>query len=594
MGTIVNWRWLLTGLLAVAATSPSAWPAGVTLDAARAVQHGRATLIDFTLSRVPRYSYFALGSPPRAVLDLQHTSNRWVKPGFPASVIRSVQVGRHSGGMLRVVFNLRSGSSLVGVSQDGPHDLIMKIDSRFPAGRRNSSPSSRASVQSEPVVAAKPEQVERKSPIVVVIDPGHGGRDPGTTGPDGLQEKTVTLSIAKILYRKLAKVPNVRPVLTRYRDTYVSLRKRIAIAQDSRANLFVSIHENAYPHAPQVDGGACYILSRHGASDAKAAQLARFENSADPDLDGVHFTHNRTLNKVLTDLFQTASINAEDHLAKDIVSKMRRVEPLYHSMPMRANFEVLRDPMIPSVLCETAFLSNPRQASELHRERFRVELATAIEQGILRYLHNYAPTRVKPGAPTYEAQMTSGHVLPSHAASRGLSSVRNNAAKAAKGLYRWYRVRSGDTLSRLSAVSHASVRRLMALNALHSPRLRIGQLIRIPERSPGRSTGPVHTGFYTVQPGDRLGIIARRQHTTVARLEKINHLHGSRIRAGQRLRVPERGRAFSRYTVRAGDTLSQLAAKHGVSTRRLEQVNHLKGSGLQVGEILLIPKGDTG
>ena len=585
----MNWRCLLLGLLAVVITCPDAWPAGTALDTVHVVQHGRVTSVDFTLSRVPRYSYFALGSPPRAVLDLERTNDRWNKPVLSDPGIRSVQVGRHSGGMLRVVLNLRNGSSLISVSREGPHDLIMKINNRTLGNHQDPVDPNSASAKVRPVTVQS-EPAPQESPIVVVIDPGHGGRDPGTTGPNGLQEKTVTLSIAKILYRELGKVPNVHPVLTRDRNTYISLEERVAIAQENRANLFVSIHENAYPHAPQVDGGACYILSRHGASDAKAAQLARFENSADPDLDGVHFTHNRTLNKVLTDLFQTASINAEDHLAKDILSHLGHVEPLYHGKPLRANFEVLRDPMIPSVLCETAFLSNPHQARELHREGFRAEIATAIERGILQYLHNYAPTRVEPSTPSYEARMTESNASPVHA----VAHAQSHGDHGATGSFRWYRVRNGDTLSRLSGEAHVSVHRLMTLNALHSSRLRIGQVIRIPARSSLGTSRVTRTSFYTVQPGDRLEVIARQQHTSVARLERLNHLHGSWIRVGQRLRVPGRRHAFRRYIVRAGDTLSQLAAEHGVSARRLEEVNHLKGADLQIGEILLIPGGGTG
>lgn len=586
--SIVKWWSLLIGVLAVAAASPDAWPAGTTLDAVHAMQRGHVTQFDFTLSRVPRYSYFALGSPPRAVLDLQGTRDRWPEPALPLPAVRSIRIGRHADGMLRVVFNLRPGSTLIGVFQEGPHDLLMKINNGSVFGGPADAQPLRKSTSARPVVVRNVE-AEKRTPIVVVIDPGHGGRDPGTTGPDGLHEKTVTLAIAKILYRELKEVPNIQPVLTRDRNTYVSLPERVAIAQEHRANLFVSIHENAYPNAPQIEGGACYILSRHGASDAKAAQLARFENSADPDLDGVHFTHNRTLNKVLTDLFQTASINAEDHLAQDIISQLGRVEPLYRSTPLRANFEVLRDPMIPSVLCETAFLSNRHQAAELHHKRFRLEIATAIERGILRYLHNYAPTRVEPGPPTYDAESTSSDV-----------SARPATVNASKGgdatgySTRTYRVRNGDTLSGLAAENHVSVGRLMRLNALHSPRLRIGQLIQIPGTSPVANARPVRTALYTVRPGDRLSIIAFRQHTSVGRLEQLNGLHGSLIRIGQQLRIPETGHGFRRYIVRAGDTLSQLAAEHGVSTRRLQQVNHLTGTGLQVGESLFIPRGGTG
>ena len=281
--------------------------------------------------------------------------------------------------------------------------------------------------------------------MVVEIDPGHGGSDPGTTGPHGLHEKTVTLSIGRMVYRMLNHTRHVRAYLTRHGDYYVSLHRRVVEAQDHHADIYVSIHENAYPDDPQVRGGTCYALSRHGATDAEAAQLAQEENAADPEIAGADFSHHsRMLNRVLTDLYQTSSIMAGNQLADDIIGEFARVEPVYHRTVQHANFEVLRDPMIPSVLCETAFLSNPTQARELHHRAFRHKLARAIYLGIMQYLRKHMPM------------------------------------EAADGKARRYVVKPGDTLSGIAERFQIPMRRLRAFNDLKRTDIQAGQTLHIP------------------------------------------------------------------------------------------------------------------
>lgn len=551
---------------------PTALAGGVALTSVKLARSGRTTRVSFRLSGKTPFRYFALGSPPRAVLDMHDTHDRWRFHTLSDAAIRGLRMARHRNGTLRAVLDLRPGARLLNVSHAGARTLVMRIagGKARATSARAAPPLRRSSTAPQPgrrpPASAQPvsfHAVPQSGPIVVAIDPGHGGKDPGTTGPHGLHEKTVTLAIARILYRKLERTPHIHPILTRDRDVYVSLPERVEIAQRQRANLFVSIHENAYPRNPRVDGGTCYILSTHGASNAEAAQLAHFENSADPAVDGVHFTHNRVLNQVLTDLFQAASIDAAYHLAHDIITQFGHVEPIYDRTVQRANFAVLRDPMIPSVLCETAFLSNPHQAWELHHHRFRSEIADAIYRGILRYLHTYAPMRIQP-------------------ARRG-----------------YYVAQAGDTLSGIAAAHHVSVRRLQALNHLQGTSIEVGERLRLPgsASAPARLAGRHATQpmvAYRVRRGDTLSAIAVRHHTTVARLEKLNVLHGTALRVGERLRVPARHQRLRRYVVHSGDTLSQLAQSHGISTRRLERLNHLSDPEIRVGEVLRVPYNDNG
>lgn len=603
----------------------SARAAGSALDAVRVEHKGGVTLVKFKFSHVPHFDEFALGSPPRAVIDMHDTRDRWHARSLSDGAVDDLRLARHGDGTLRAVADLHRGAQLQGVQREGGDTLVMRIADGQPSTSTSPQSGHAAVSQSSTAPArakARPagfHAVPQSGPIVVVIDPGHGGSDPGTRGPHGLREKTVTLSIAKTLYRELARTPHIRPVLTRDNDRYVSLPKRVAIAQEHHANLFISIHENSYPRDPRVDGGTCYALSQHGASDAKAAQLARMENSADPEVAGVHFSpHNHTLNAVLTDLFQTASINAADNLARGIIAQFARVEPIYDHKVQRANFAVLRDPMIPSVLCETAFLSNPHQARRLHHRHFRAQLANAIYEGIIHYLHTYAPMRIEPTHPGHYV-VQRGDTLSAVAAAHDVSvhhlmamnhlhrrKVRigerlkvphhvkpevaaDNTSAAHETAYV---VKRGDTLSGIALRHHVSTHRLMAMNHLHRTRLRAGQILKVPSAVSQGGT-VARTRRYKVQQGDTLSAIALSHHTTVKHLKTINGLRDASLRVGQTLQVPAHGERTHQYVVQQGDTLSQIAAEHGLSTHQLEVVNGLQGATIRTGEVLSVPVDDN-
>lgn len=404
---------------------------------------GDGNRAELSLTRPVHYHYFTLSHPERVVLDLSDTApfhghgKQW-----QAGDVSSVRFGVHDGYDLRVVFDLRKPASGTNVSEirAGGRERLMV---QFPPGHAKASNS--GSPTSSSPTQVHYQAVPRSGPMVVEIDPGHGGSDPGTTGPHGLHEKTVTLSIGRMVYRMLNGTPDVHAYLTRHGDYYVSLHRRVLEAQDHHADIYVSIHENAFPDDPQVRGGTCYALSRHGATDAEAAQLAQEENAADPQIAGVDFSHHsRMLNQVLTDLYQTSSIMAGDQLADDIISQFARVEPVYHRTVQHANFEVLRDPMIPSVLCETAFLSNPTQARELHHRAFRHKLARAIYLGIMQYLHKHMPMEAKDGGA------------------------------------RRYVVKPGDTLSGIAEHFQIPMRRLRTFNDLKHTEIQAGQTLHIP------------------------------------------------------------------------------------------------------------------
>jgi N-acetylmuramoyl-L-alanine amidase len=226
--------------------------------------------------------------------------------------------------------------------------------------------------------------------VVVVIDPGHGGKDPGAIGKHRTREKDVVLSIGHRLHRLLSKQKGIRPVLTRSRDHYLHLHERVKIAERHKADLFVSIHADANRDR-RCTGSSVYILSDHGASSVMARRLAARENSADR-IGGVNLSNkNKTLSSVLLDLSQTATIQASTDLGKDMLSNLEEVVGLLSPRVERAGFAVLKSPDIPSALVETAFISNPREERKLRTPAFQHQVALAIHDGIHAYFRRNAP-----------------------------------------------------------------------------------------------------------------------------------------------------------------------------------------------------------
>lgn len=453
LGTIV-------ALSAAIAVTTTAAAASAVLNKIEIKQAGDQTDVVFHTSSQPKFTYFQLSGPPRGVVDFANSSAADGAAKAAGGAVRHVRLARHDDGSLRAVLDLVDGAHLDSVADSGGN-IVAHISGGEQTVSEGSGGTQSGADQSASAAGNSSEDQDRGSsdvpeavyraaaetgPVVVVIDPGHGGHDSGTTAASGLQEKTVALAIAKRLYAKLKATKSIHPVLTRDDDTFITLRERVHIAQEHHANLFVSIHQNAYPKSTSVDGGTCYVLSKHGATDAKSAQLAHFENSADRNVAGVQFSAtDHTLNAVLTDLYQNASINDAEDLADAIITNFAQVGPLYRREPPRANFAVLRDPMIPSVLCETAFLSNPGQAHKLASSTFRNQLADAMFDGIMEYFREHPPERMQ-----------------------------------ATGAGRSYTVKAGDTLSGIAAKSSVSANVLMDINHLHTKRLKVGQKLEVP------------------------------------------------------------------------------------------------------------------
>ncbi|MEX2321243.1 MAG: N-acetylmuramoyl-L-alanine amidase, partial [Saccharospirillum sp.] len=290
--------------------------------------------------------------------------------------------------------------------------------------------------------------------IIIAIDAGHGGEDPGAIGGRGTREKDVVLAIARELYSQLDGLRGYEPVLMRTGDYYLSLQRRRELAREKRADLFISIHADAFTD-PRASGASVFALSSSGATSAMAGYLANQENAADVigGVNGISLEDkDEILRSVLVDLSMTATLRSSLDVGSDILAEMKQVARMHKASVEQAGFAVLKSPDVPSVLVETGFISNPTEEANLGSAGYRRQLATAIRQGVTRWFERNPP----PG--TWVAWQ-----------------------KREVGTLRRYVVVSGDTLSGIASRNNTSVSRLREVNQMNGTAIRIGQVILIPQ-----------------------------------------------------------------------------------------------------------------
>jgi N-acetylmuramoyl-L-alanine amidase len=317
----------------------------------------------FTLAPVAGYRH-------RLIFDLYP-----VKPVDPIAAM--IAEGKWSDGEVAAATpapNTQPGAPTVG--QTGP-DPIAKLEAD--AARAGSTPA-------QPPAKAQPKDGNQKvmRMVTIALDPGHGGEDPGATGATGVHEKDIVLAVAKRLKAKLEELPNTRVMLTRDADFFVPLGQRVEKARKVQADLFVSIHADAFVEA-SARGSSVFVLSEKGASSSAARWLANDQNKADL-IGGVNLaTHDKQLASVLFDLSTTAQISDSLKLGKAVLTEIGGINRLHKGSVEQAGFAVLKAPDIPSILVETAFISNPEEEAKLKDDAYQNQLADAITKGIKRY-----------------------------------------------------------------------------------------------------------------------------------------------------------------------------------------------------------------
>jgi N-acetylmuramoyl-L-alanine amidase len=414
----------------------------------RAPDHTRVV---FDVSGPLEHRLFTLENPHRVVVDMLDARLQGTLPEVETGgpLITSVRSGMPEEGPLRIVLDLKAEARARSfmLKPAGPYGHRLVIDLHDIKASQDDSTSSRdiATKSSPP---ARPVPRER----IVAIDAGHGGEDPGAVGRRyRTREKDVTLAIARDLAKLVAKTPGMRAVLIRDGDYYVSLRQRYEKARRMRADVFISIHADAVP-SRRAYGSSVYALSEKGASNAMARQLADKENASDL-IGGVSLNDkDDMLAQVLLDLSHNRTMQDSLSLGEDILTELQRVGPVHLRNVAQAGFAVLKSPDIPSVLVETAFISNPSEEKKLRSSAYQEKLAASMFRGIQRFLKRAPQT----------------------------SPVPVQAAISSSELPREHVVRKGDTLVSIARKYDIHIDALRFINNLWDADLPVGLRLRIP------------------------------------------------------------------------------------------------------------------
>lgn len=546
-------RWLSAvcclGIVLLAQVAQSATVNGVRVW--RAPDHTRIVL---DLDAPVQHSLTLAGNPDRIILDVSNSKlmgdlAKLPLADTPVMVIRSYV---HNKTDLRLVLDLKAKvapNSFLLKANAGMHDrlVIDLYDEVIPAAAATTAtavptPTNKPAVApqdkpgakpaapaaSQPVVAA---DLQGKRTIVIAVDAGHGGEDPGAMGPNRLREKEVTLAIAKELVAAINAQPGFVGKLTRTGDYFIPLKKRRDLARNMKADLFVSIHADAFTKA-SARGASVFALSQNGATSETARFLAQRENESDLiggvgdiSLDG----KDQVLAGVLVDLSMTATLNSSLQVGNHVLNSMGSFAHLHKRHVEQAGFMVLKSPDVPSILVETGFISNPDESRKLATVAYRKQMAGSVFKGIRQYFYQHPPVG------TYiAAQVESG---------------------TAKDFERQHVVATGDSLSAIATRYGVSTQRLMQHNNMRNTTVKLGQTLKIPGGTSTATTTvaaaanrPTALPNYTPPPamprqhkvvaGDTLSGIATRYGVSVSALQRHNKMKDATVRLGQTLKIP--------------------------------------------------------
>ncbi|MCD5330685.1 N-acetylmuramoyl-L-alanine amidase [Chromobacterium piscinae] len=379
------------------AVSRKGWAAGSQIVALRIWPSSTYTRITLESSAAIQYKQFTLANPNRLVIDLQGVQLNGVLKDISGQIaaadpyIRTARAGQFDPDTVRLVMDLKTdvkpqAFALAPVAEY-QHRLVVDL---YPASGQQDDPllallqDYNKGKMEQPPAQIKPKAKNTDRPIVVMLDPGHGGEDPGAIGLQGNREKDVVLKIGHQLKQLIDAESNMKAYMTRSDDVFIPLGVRVAKARKLNADLFVSIHADAAPNRA-ARGSSVFALSEKGATSAFAKALAQTENNSDL-VGGVKIgSKDKYLAHTLLDLTQTATINDSLKLGKTVLGQLGGLNKLHKNAVEQAGFAVLKAPDIPSILVETAFISNPEEEQRLITAEFQQQMANAIFSGVKRY-----------------------------------------------------------------------------------------------------------------------------------------------------------------------------------------------------------------
>jgi len=401
LGKTGGMRFVQTLTLAIMSLSVIALGWAMEVKAIRVWPSPEYSRITLELAEAPVYKHFQLKDPERLVLDLEHVAPEALadlsgKITAQDRYVSAVRIARNRPNVTRVVVELKTEVrpqvfTLKPVG-DYAHRLVVDL---YPANTQSIEQQVEAAIAR----AERPKTEGRRAEggrngvlrlITVAIDAGHGGEDPGAIGARGTREKDVTLAIARRLKDHIDRLDNMRAVLIRDGDYFLPLHERVQRARRHQADLFVSIHADAF-FKPTARGSSVFVLSERGATSAAAKWLAKKENEADL-IGGVNIdVKDAYLKQTLIDLVQTATIADSLKLGRAVLDELGGINTLHKPHVEQAGFAVLKAPDIPSILVETAFISNPEEERKLNDDAYQDRMAAALANGIRRYFDKNPP-----------------------------------------------------------------------------------------------------------------------------------------------------------------------------------------------------------
>lgn len=436
---------LLISICCLWLSSTAAYAAQNGIDGIRVWPSPNSTRVVLDLKQAPDYSYFPLSNPERLVIDLANTSDSADLSDIDKSgdLVRRIRYSTPKNNQsARIVIDMsrKAKPTLFAMTPTKPygHRLVIYLED----SQQRSGPSG---------VVIDSSSNERDRDIIIAIDAGHGGEDPGSIGPSGSYEKHITLSIAKKLEAMVNREPGMRAVMTRTGDYYISPNKRPEIARKQKADLLVSIHADAFTQ-PEPRGGSVWVLSTGRAGTELGRWMERTERHSEL-LGGAaevitDKASERYLAETILGLSMDHSMATSYDLGNKVIQEMRKITSLHKRTPQAASLAVLTSPDIPSILVEVGFISNPQEEKNLNWAEHRERLAVSIFNASKRYFK-----QVPPDGTLWAAQ-----------------KERN----------RTHRVRSGESLSLLAQRYNVKVSSIKEANNLRSDVVRIGQVLTIP------------------------------------------------------------------------------------------------------------------
>ncbi|KJY85601.1 N-acetylmuramoyl-L-alanine amidase [Vibrio neptunius] len=533
------------------------------------------TRVVIDLASEAEYSYFTLSTPDRLVVDLKQTS---INTKLPINVAESPVLKRirksspPKKGTYRLVFELKRKVKpqlfKLAPTPGGQYGHRLVIDMPHGASSSSTSAAKPSSSSSSPQVSRDASQLLGTADIVVAIDAGHGGEDPGSIGPNRKYEKHATLAISKKIAAQINAVPGMKAVLTRRGDYFVNLNKRSEIARGSKAHLLVSIHADGF-RTPQPRGGSVFVLNTRRANSEIARWVENHEEQSQL-LGGAgevlsKNTSDKNVSQTLLDLQFSHSQKEGYKVATKILKQMSSEGiKLHKKQPVNASLAVLKSPDIPSVLVETGFITNPTEEKLLFQRSHQDKLARALTKAIVQY---------------FEANPPEGTLF----ANRG---------KTIK-----HKVKRGESLSVIAKKYGTTTKAIMQTNKLKSSGLAIGQVLSIPGSKGAvpvpKVTNPVETKTIThvVQRGEYLGKIAARYKVSVATIKRENKLRSDTLKLGQKLKitVSMKDQPLRKHKVKRGEFLGKIASQYDVSVSAIRKANNLRSDELAIGQVLIIP-----